>query len=212
MKKKLFPAVLIAILLISATYLPAQDAGLVDITGINKNILLDIKYATTDNFLGEAVYPAARCFVVRPMAAKLDSIQRELELMGLGLKIFDGYRPYSVTKKMWEILPDDRYVANPINGSRHNRGAAVDLTLVDSLGNELEMPTAFDDFTEKAAHSYNNLSDTVKANRALLKSIMEKYGFTPIKSEWWHYDLVNYQLYPILDISFDEIDSIQEDR
>jgi D-alanyl-D-alanine dipeptidase len=189
-----------------------KNIDLVDITTINKNILLDIKYATSDNFLGEAVYPSARCFVLKQMAVKLDSVQRELESMGLGLKIFDGYRPHSVTKKMWEILPDDRYVANPQNGSRHNRGAAVDLRLVDSLGAELKMPTPFDDFTEKAAHNYDDLPEEIRLNRTLLKNIMEKYGFTPIKSEWWHYDLKDYQKYPILDISFDEIDRINKDH
>ena len=110
---------------------------LVDVASINKNILLDIKYATKDNFLKEAVYTQVRCFLVKEAALKIDSIQAELELQELGLKIFDGYRPFSVTEKMWRILPDDRYVANPKNGSRHNRGAAVDLTLVDSTGNEL---------------------------------------------------------------------------
>lgn len=178
---------------------------LIDITGINKNIILDIKYATKDNFLKEAVYPQARCYLVEEAALKIDSIQSELEQHGLGLKIFDGYRPFSVTKKMWEILPDDRYVANPKNGSRHNRGAAVDLTLVDSTGTELEMPTKFDDFTEKAAHAYEDLPEQVIKNRRRLKDIMEEYGFSAIKSEWWHYDLKNYQKYPILDISFDEI-------
>jgi len=178
---------------------------LIDITDINKNIILDIKYATKDNFLKEAVYPQARCYLVEEAALKIDSIQSELERQGLGLKIFDGYRPFSVTKKMWEILPDSRYVANPKNGSRHNRGAAVDLTLVDSAGTELEMPTKFDDFTEKAAHAYEDLPEQVIKNRRRLKDIMEKYGFSAIKSEWWHYDLKNYQKYPILDISFDEI-------
>ena len=178
---------------------------LIDITSINKNIILEIKYATKDNFLKEIVYPQARCFLVEEAALKIDSIQSELEQYGLGLKIFDGYRPFSVTKKMWDILPDDRYVANPKNGSRHNRGAAVDLTLVDSTGTELEMPTKFDDFTEKAAHAYQNLPEQVIKNRKRLKDIMEKYSFSAIKSEWWHYDLKNYQNYPILDISFDDI-------
>ena len=166
---------------------------LIDITGINKNIILDIKYATKDNFLKEAVYSQARCYLVEEAALKIDSIQSELGCQELGLKIFDGYRPFSVTKKMWEILPDDRYVANPKNGSRHNRGAAVDLTLVDSTGTELEMPTKFDDFTEKAAHAYEDLPEQLIKNRRRLKDIMEEYGFSAIKSEWWHYDLKNYQ-------------------
>ena len=197
--------------LFSINPLFSQDSALVDITSVNKNIRLEIKYATSDNFLKEAVYPSARCFILRPVAFKLDSIQNELESMGLGLKIYDGYRPYSVTVKMWQILPDDRYVANPKNGSRHNRGAAVDVTLVDSLGNELDMPTEFDDFTEKAAQNYEFLPQAVKKNREFLRKIMEKYGFTPIKSEWWHYDLADYQKYPIRDLSFEELDRINKD-
>ena len=110
----------------------SKQTQLVELTTINPNILLDIRYATGNNFLKETVYPSARCFLVRAAAMQLDSVQNELEQQGLGIKVFDGYRPFSVTKKMWEILPDDRYVANPKNGSRHNRGAAVDLTLVDS--------------------------------------------------------------------------------
>ena len=124
------------------------------------------------------------------------------------LKIFDGYRPFHVTKLMWEILPDERYVANPKDGSRHNRGAAVDLTLVDLTGAELKMPTGFDDFTEKAAHSYMNLPSEVIENRKKLRSIMEKYGFFAIESEWWHYDLKDYANYPILDYTFEQIDSL----
>jgi zinc D-Ala-D-Ala dipeptidase len=185
---------------------------LVDVAGINKNIIFDIKYATKDNFLKEVVYSQARCFLVKEAALKIDSIQTELEHQGLGLKIFDGYRPFSVTEKMWQILPDDRYVANPKNGSRHNRGAAVDLTLVDSTGRELEMPTKFDDFTEKAAHAYQDLPEQAIKNRKRLKDIMEKYGFSAIKSEWWHYDLKNYKEYPILNLSFEQIDELEDQQ
>jgi D-alanyl-D-alanine dipeptidase len=184
---------------------PVSDHQLIDITDVNNSILLDIRYATTNNFLNEAVYAEAKCFLVKEAAYKLDSIQVELEKVGLGLKIFDGYRPHSVTRKMWQILPDARYVANPQNGSRHNRGAAVDLTLVDSSGTELEMPTEFDDFTERAGHEFMDLPEHVLKNRALLKNIMERHGFLSLKSEWWHYDLKNYEQYPILDMTFSEI-------
>jgi D-alanyl-D-alanine dipeptidase len=203
--QRIYTVVIIAALL-ACTKLQPGSARLVDIEQVNPNILLDIRYATTDNFLNEAVYPSARCFLLEPVAMRLDSIQRELETRGLGLKIFDGYRPFSVTRKMWEILPDDRYVANPKNGSRHNRGAAVDVTLVDSTGNELEMPTVFDDFSEKAGHDFMDLPQHILTNRSLLKEIMTKYGFMPIKTEWWHYDLKNYEQYPILDKTFEEID------
>ena len=183
----------------------------VELKTVNKNIVLDIRYATTINFLKKAVYPTARCFVVKDAAVKLDSIQNELEQMGYGLKIFDGYRPLSVQKMMWEILPDSRYVADPKNGSRHNRGAAVDVSLVDSNGVELQMPTDFDDFSEKASHDFDQLPDNVIKNRELLKSTMEKYGFIHLNSEWWHYDLKNYADYPVVDYSFEEIDRLNKD-
>ena len=185
-----------------------QNIDFVELQTINSNIVLDIRYATNNNFLNKPVYPSSRCFTLKIVAQKLDSIQTELENTGLGLKIFDGYRPLSVQKMMWEILPDDKYVANPANGSRHNRGAAVDVTLVDSNGVELQMPTDFDEFTEKASQDYMNLSNKVIKNRAILKTIMVKYGFTPIKSEWWHYDLKNYIDYPVVDYSFEEIDEL----
>jgi D-alanyl-D-alanine dipeptidase len=180
----------------------------VELETVNKNIVLDLRYATDNNFLKRVVYPSPRCFVLKKVAVKLDSIQNELELNGLGLKIFDGYRPLSVQEMMWEILPDSRYVADPKNGSRHNRGAAVDVSLVDSNGVELQMPTDFDDFTERASHDYTDLPEEVIKNRELLKSIMEKYGFIHLKSEWWHYDLKNYAEYPIVDYSFEEIDRL----
>jgi len=196
------------IIIVLATFTVAQEQTFVEVTTINPNIQLDIRYATENNFLNRVVYPQARCFVRYPVGIKLDSIQQELESIGLGLKIFDGYRPLSVQKQMWEILPDDQYVANPQNGSRHNRGAAVDVSLVDFSGSELPMPTEYDDFTEKAAHAYQNLPAEIRRNRWILKTIMEKYGFTPIKSEWWHYDLKGWEIFPISDLSFEEIEQM----
>jgi len=207
MKKLIYLYIVFIVIACAGQPGAGSQPELVDITRVNESIILDIRYATPNNFLGKAVYPAPRCFVRPAVAAKLDSIQKELQTMELGLKIFDGYRPFAITELMWQILPDDRYVANPANGSRHNRGAAVDLTLVDAQGTELNMPTAFDDFSEKAGHDYMDLPEDVKKNRALLKQIMEKYGFKSIKTEWWHYDISNYQEYPIMDISFEEIDA-----
>jgi len=135
----------------------------------------------------------------------LDTIQKELEMIGLSLKVFDGYRPLSVQKKMWKILPDDRYVANPKKGSRHNRGMAVDLTLVDTKGNLLPMPTEFDSFSKKAHQNFQELPDDVKLNRWILKTIMEKHGFKSISTEWWHYDYKGWKSYNILDKSFEEL-------
>ncbi|MBD3226038.1 MAG: D-alanyl-D-alanine dipeptidase [Caldithrix sp.] len=182
-----------------------KAADWVEINKVNSEIQLDIRYATTNNFLGQAVYEKPRCFVRYAVAVKLDSIQNELETIKLGLKIFDGYRPLSVQKKMWQILPDSRYVANPANGSRHNRGAAVDVSLVDSSGNELNMPTDFDDFSRRAHQDYYDLPAEVLQNRWILKTLMTQYGFTSIRTEWWHYDLKGWQQFPVTDQSFSEI-------
>jgi zinc D-Ala-D-Ala dipeptidase len=183
---------------------------LVDVRVLNPTIVIDIRYATTNNFTKQQLYASGkRCFMRRSAAQKLDSAQRELMTMGLGLKIFDGYRPLSAQKKMWAIVPDENYVANPARGSRHNRGAAVDLTLVrwetkpdgSSTATELLMPTPFDDFTTNAAHStVTGLPAEAIRNRFLLRSIMEKHGFSALPSEWWHYDEVGWQRYGILDI------------
>ena len=192
-------------LFLSTTGFTQTDDRFIEVTKLNPNIILDIRYATKNNFLKEIVYPQARCFLRCKAAIKLDSIQKELETIGLGLKIFDGYRPLSVQKKMWAVFPDDRYVANPKNGSRHNRGAAVDLTLVDSLGNYIKMPTNYDSFSEKAHHTFISKDKTVMRNRWILKTIMEKYGFKSLKTEWWHYDLIGWQEFEIMDVSFDDI-------
>ena len=180
----------------------------VDIQKMNPSIVLDIRYATKNNFLHQAVYPQARCFLIKEAALKLNEVQKELQQLGLGLKIFDGYRPLSVQKKMWQIMPNPKYVANPARGSRHNRGCAVDLTLVDSTGKELPMPTEFDNFTKRAHHNYMKLPANVRLNRWILKTVMMKHGFKPISSEWWHYDLIGYRKYPVMDFSFSQIDSM----
>ena len=188
---------------------------LVDIKQINPRIVVAIPYATPNNFLKKQVYPVNKCLLLKPVAENLSSVQQELETQGLGLKVWDCYRPLSVQKKMWKLLPDPRYVANPAKGSNHNRGTAVDLTLVDSNGKELKMPTAFDNFTEKANRS-NTTSKTQalknrKANRSnrtpntqalknseLLLYVMRKHNFTEIKTEWWHFDSQSVNNAPIL--------------
>lgn len=208
MKKIAFALIFISLISCSKKEVPTEK--FIEISKLNPDIVLDLRYATENNFLKEQVYPEARCFLVESAAIRLDSVQKELEEQGLGLKVFDGYRPLGVQKKMWEILPDNRYVADPASGSRHNRGAAVDVTLVDSSGLELPMPTGFDDFTEKASHKYESLPDEIKQNRNLLKTTMEKYGFQSLDSEWWHYDLKDFAKYPVLDYSFEEIDRFNQ--
>ncbi len=177
-----------------------DNPNLVEVRSINPNIQLDIRYATDSNFTHQRLYPVAKCYLRKEAAESLSAVQKELEKMGLGLKVFDGYRPLSIQKKMWKIFPDDRYVANPATGSRHNRGAAVDVTLVDSLGHELEMPTGFDDFTDRAHRDYNNLPKNEIQDRKFLQEVMERHGFVGLSTEWWHFDLKDWKKYPIVDI------------
>ncbi|TAG58960.1 MAG: peptidase M15 [Oscillatoriales cyanobacterium] len=180
-------------------------ARLVDIRTVNRNIRLDIRYATTNNFLKRKLYTVAKCALRSSVAQKLALVQTDLEKIGLGLKVYDCYRPFSVTKQMWEVLPDPNYVANPVRGSRHNRGAAVDLTLVDRTGKELEMPTPYDDFTKKAHRDYNGGSAQSRKNRQTLEDAMKKQGFIGITTEWWHFDSEDWQKFAILDVSLSEI-------
>jgi zinc D-Ala-D-Ala dipeptidase len=179
---------------------------LVDVWKLDTTIILDIRYATTNNFTGKQVYDEAKFFLRTEPAQKILEVQKELKSLGLSLKIFDGYRPLSVQKKFWEILPDERYVANPEKGSRHNRGAAVDLTLIDKDGNEISMPTPYDDFTEKASRNYMDLSSQIIINRKFLEDLMIKYGFEGLPTEWWHFDFKGWEKYEVLDVDFKELE------
>lgn len=179
---------------------------LVDLENVIPGIVLDIRYATSNNFTHQTIYPAAKAFLRKPVAEALLKVQQELKVNGIGLKIYDAYRPYSVTIKFFEVYPDTTFVASPKTGSRHNRGCAVDLTLIDlKSGKELEMPTPFDDFTEKAMHNFMNLPQKALQNRQLLRDVMSRNGFIPYESEWWHYDFNGWKNYPIMDLSFDEL-------
>lgn len=184
----------------------SQANRLVDIGSVNPNIRLDIRYATPNNFLKRTLYPVPRCLLRLPFAQRLSKVQEDLEQMGLGLMVYDCYRPWSVTRDMWEILPDSRYVGNPARGSRHNRGAAVDLTLVDFRTSQpLEMPTDFDDFTEKAARDYQGNPPQVRRNSDLLEFKMKKHGFEPLITEWWHFDAKGWENYALLNIGVDQV-------
>ncbi len=195
--------ILLFLFLFSSFVFCQQKIDLVNISDLDSTIIVDLKYASADNFMGDTLYSANVCLLRKEVARQLVEVQKELRQMGLGLKIWDGYRPLSVQKKMWKKVPDPRYVADPAKGSNHNRGAAVDVTLVDKNGKELEMPTGFDDFTEKAGSNYPNVSETAKKNRELLKKIMMRHGFKPIKSEWWHFNHKNIKKYPVLDLPLD---------
>ena len=178
---------------------------LVLVSDLDSTIVIDLKYATSKNFVGEVLYDTSLCYLRKSVAQRLVRVQKALRRRGLGLKIWDGYRPLSVQKRMWELVPDPRYVADPRKGSRHNRGAAVDVTLVDSLGNELPMPTGFDDFTPRAHRDYMNLPPQVIHNRRLLEEAMRREGFIPLPTEWWHFDAPNWKSYPILNIPLREV-------
>lgn len=183
-----------------------DDRRLVDLGTYIPSVVLDIRYATSANFMNEVLYPAPRAFARRPAAEALRAVQRELAASGLGLKIFDAYRPYAITERMWEKIGDPDYVADPSKGSRHNRGAAVDLTLIDlATGRELEMPTGYDDFTPRAAHAFADLPPQVLENRRRLREVMEKHGFEALPSEWWHYDYRGWREFELLDLDFNEL-------
>jgi zinc D-Ala-D-Ala dipeptidase len=182
-----------------------KDDDLIDIQSINSKILVDIPYATTNNFLKQKVYPQNRCILRYAVAKKLSQVQKSLEKSQLGLKVYDCYRPLSVQKIMWDYKPDRNYVANPSQGSRHNRGAAVDLTLVDSNGKELEMSSEFDSFTPASHRNYNGASIQALHNRQLLDLAMQKHGFIGLSTEWWHFDASGWKDFPVMDVPFNQI-------
>lgn len=176
------------------------DEPLVDIQRVDPRIQIDIRYATSSNFMHRPLYPVARCLLRESVARRLSRVQEDLSKTGLGLKIHDGYRPLSIQRQMWAVMPDDRYVADPAKGSRHNRGAAVDVTLVDSSGRELEMPSGYDEFSERAHLDYQGGTTSALKNRDRLVRAMRRRGFTPLATEWWHYDAPGWRKYPLLDV------------
>jgi zinc D-Ala-D-Ala dipeptidase len=179
----------------------AAQMDLVNIQQIAPSVRLDIRYATPNNFMKRKLYPVARCLLHEKVARQLQQVQTELAADNLGLKVFDCYRPLSIQKQMWKILPDNRYVANPAQGSRHNRASAIDLTLVDlTTGKEQEMPSKFDDFSTRSHIDYDGAISVAKTNRQVLRVAMEKHGFKGISTEWWHYDSLDWKKYPVLDI------------
>lgn len=179
------------------------DKRLVEISKAIPGIKPDIKYAGTDNFMHRAMYSQARAFARVPVVAALKQVQAELKLKGLGLKIFDAYRPYAVTVAFYEKASDKNFVADPKKGSKHNRGCAVDISLINlKTGRELAMPTPFDSFSKKAAADYPDLPQPVIQNRDYLIEVMQRHGFRVLDNEWWHYDFIGWQHYELLDVPF----------
>lgn len=178
----------------------AREARLVDVLSLDPSFVLDVRYATPHNFTGRTLYPVARCLLHPDVAARLLRVHERLKRQGLGLKLFDCYRPLSIQKELWAIVPDERYVADPAKGSRHNRASAVDVTLVDRDGTELAMPTEYDDFTPRAHRDDQSGSPQARANRRTLEEAMTREGFLPLPTEWWHFDAPDWKEHAILDV------------
>jgi len=186
----------------------AAARTLVELVRLDSTIRLDVRYATPRNFMGRPMYTQARVFLQRPAAEALVRVHRALLQRGYGLLVFDGYRPWAVTKKFWDETPpvQRKFVADPRKGSKHNRGCAVDLTLFElATKREVSMPSPYDDFSDKASSSYTGGTPEQRQRRGILRTAMEREGFRVEPSEWWHFDYKDWRNYPILDISFEQI-------
>ena len=178
---------------------------MIELTELSNTIKLDIRYDTANNFVGRPVYTEARAFLQRAAAAAVVRVHEKLREQGLGLVIFDGYRPWTITKLFWEVVSEDKrkFVADPAKGSKHNRGCAVDLSIYNlRSGKLIDMPSDFDEFTERASPNYTGGTEKERANRDLLRSLMEAEGFSVNPNEWWHFDYKDWEKYAIYDISF----------
>lgn len=186
----------------------APEKELVQLTEVIPGLMIDIRYATTNNFTGKKIYNLARAFARKPVAQALKSVQQDLSILGYGLKIFDGYRPYSATVKFYETYHDTTFVASPYSGSKHNRGCALDLTLIEiSSGKELKMPTAYDAFLKEASPTYPIRNKKAKMNRAILINAMQKHGFIVNENEWWHFDFIGWERFEVMDIDFEKLEN-----
>jgi D-alanyl-D-alanine dipeptidase len=182
------------------------EMELVDLEKAIPGLELDIRYATTNNFTGEVIYNLAKAYARKPVAEALALVQADLKEQGLELKIHDGYRPYSATVKFYEVYGDTTFVASPYQGSRHNRGCAIDLTVINSeTKQELNMPTPYDSFQEEAFPDFPLEDQEAVANREMLIAAMEKRGFKVYDSEWWHFDFVGWEKFDVMDIDFEEL-------
>jgi D-alanyl-D-alanine dipeptidase len=193
---------------------PPKETGsflpfdLIDLTGLDPRIQLDIRYATANNFLGTPLYREARAVLQRSAAEALERAHRRLQQQGYGVLIHDGYRPWSVTWIFWQATPPDKhnFVANPATGSRHNRGCAVDLTLYDlKTGRPVVMPSGYDEMTERASPNYQGGTADQRRLRDLLRAAMEAEGFTVDSNEWWHFDYKDWRRYQIGNVGLDAV-------
>lgn len=184
------------------------EKELVNLERFIPGIVLDIRYATTNNFTHEKIYNLARAYVRKPVAVALKRAQKDFRKLGYEIKIYDAYRPYKATVRFYELYHDTTYVASPYRGSRHNRGCALDMTIIDSkTKNELLMPTEFDSFKKEAWPSADVRDPVARKNRDTLISVMEKNGFRVYESEWWHFNFVGYEKFEVMDIEFEELEN-----
>jgi D-alanyl-D-alanine dipeptidase len=185
----------------SPTLKPLVIEGFVRVADIDSTIVTDLRYATADNFTGQKVYPTDTCVLRLATAKKLAEASARVTALGYHIKVWDAYRPLSVQKIFWSIYPDSRYVANPsTGGSVHNRGCAVDVTLVNLDGDELVMPSAFDDFSSQASPGNPNMSAEARANLDVLRMAMINVGFNASTSEWWHFSDSDWRQFPVADV------------
>jgi zinc D-Ala-D-Ala dipeptidase len=185
-----------------------SNRRMVELRTLIPTLVYDLRYSTSNNFMRQPLYPykMTTTYLRLPVARALAEVQRDLAAQGMGLKIFDAYRPYAVTERFWELVMNEKYVADPKKGSGHNRGIAVDLTLVYlSNGHELQMPTGFDNFSDTAHHNFMNLPFDALQNRKVLREVMEKHGFKHFDTEWWHYSWPDDPRFDILDLSFKDL-------
>jgi D-alanyl-D-alanine dipeptidase len=194
-----------------------REPDLIEISSLDPTIRLDIRYATTNNFMGRPMYREAKAFLQRPAAEALARAHRNLKAKGYGIVVFDAYRPWSVTKAFWDAATVEQrrieFVANPQKGSRHNRACAADVSLFElSTGREVQMPSGYDEFNKRAFSDYAGGSTEARTNRALLRQAMESAGFTVLPQEWWHFDYKDWREYPILDVPFEAVAPSPSDK
>ncbi len=200
---------LLLLLLCATALAQPQPTGLVELITLEPGLKLDVHYARKDNFMGRVLYPEARAFLQQPAAEALVRAHRSLAKQGYGIVVFDGYRPWRITKLMYDESPPEWrgvYVADPKDGSRHNRGCAVDCSLyVLKTGKQVVMPSGYDDFTEKAHADYKGGTSEQRHLRGVLRKAMEAQGFRVLPEEWWHFDYRDWKKYPVLDVEFSAV-------
>jgi zinc D-Ala-D-Ala dipeptidase len=190
------------------------EKQMISLTNI-QGIILDLRYASENNFMHKKLYSGTTktTYLRKSVYEALDSVSIFLAVLGLGLVIFDAYRPYAVTESLWEKVKDDRYAANPSKGSGHNRGVAVDLTMADLITHKLVvMPTGFDNFSDSAHQDFKAANSIAITNRELLTKVMKKYGFEPLSTEWWHFSWPHSENFEVLDLSFEQLDRLKLDK